>query len=171
MGDHFGWMDVNRGDFIDEQEWTTGYEGMNSKDYGLAAIDLSGDEGPVELWRYKKGLPSIASPLLYEGALYLVRDSGLVTLVDAENGEVLARERLPEGMGECWPSPVAADGKIYVANNAGRVAVIEAGAGWKVLETNDLGEDCRGTLAIGGDALFVRSHSALWSFADVGGEQ
>jgi len=171
MLDHFGWMDVNRDDFIDEQEWTVAYDGMNSKDYGLAAIDLSGKDGPVELWRYKKGLPSIASPLLYEGVLYLARDSGLVTLVDAESGEALARERLPEGMGECWPSPVAGDGKVYVANNAGRVAVIEAGGGWNVLETNELGEDCVSTPAIGGNDLLVRTRSAVWCFAELVGDE
>jgi len=166
MAEHFGWMDVDKDDVITKAEWNAAYDGMNSKDFGLAAIDLSGEDGPVELWRYRKALPSIASPLLYDGVLYLTRDGGLVTLIDAASGELLGRERLPDGMGQCWPSPVAAGGKIFVANNAGQIAVVAAGAEWKVLKTNDLGEDCLSTPAIGGDALFVRTRSALWSFGE-----
>ncbi len=170
MAEHFGWADANKDDIIDEEEWNAAYDGMNSKDYGLAAIDLAGKDGPVELWRYKKGLPSIASPLLYEGVLYLARDGGLVTLIDAEHGELISRERLPDGMGECWPSPVAAAGRIYMANNAGQIAVIAAGAEWRVLKTNDLGEDCVSTPAIGGNALYVRTRKAIWCFAIPAGE-
>ena len=164
MRNHFGWMDANKDDLINEEEWNAAHEGMNSKDFGLAAIDLSTDGVPTEVWRYKKSLPSISSPLLYEGVLYLARDGGLVTKIDAANGEVLARERLPDSNSQCWPSPVAAGGKIYVANNAGQVAVVEAGAEWKVLKTNDLGEDCMATPALGKDGIFVRTRSAMWAF-------
>lgn len=166
--DHFGWMDTNKDDHIDEQEWTVAYDGMNSKDYGLVAIDLAAEGGPTELWRYKKSLPSIASPLLYEGVLYLVRDGGLVTLIDAESGELVVRERLPEAGGQCWPSPVAAGGKVFLTNNSGQVSVVAAGHEWKVLGTNDLGEDCIATPAIGREGLFVRTRSAVWSFGESG---
>jgi outer membrane protein assembly factor BamB len=167
MGEHFGWVDVDKDEVITEAEWNTAYEGMNSNGFGLAAIDLSGDE-PVELWRYRKALPSISSPLLYEGVIYLARDGGLVTLIDAKNGEVLSRERLPDGMGNCWPSPVAADGKIFMANSEGKVAVVAAGAEWKVLQTNDIGEECLASPAIGGNALYLRTRNTLWSFGEPG---
>ena len=167
MLDHFGWVDVDKDDVITEEEWDAAYDGMNSKGYGLAAIDLAVEGGPAEVWRYKKALPSIATPLLVDGVLYLVRDSGLVTRVAADTGEMISRERLPDVLGENWPSPVAADGKIYVTNNAGQVTVVAAGPEWAVLETNDLGEDCRATPAVGGDSLFVRTLEGVWAFGEV----
>lgn len=161
---HFGWADVDRDDVVTEEEWAVAYGGMNSKDYGLAAIDLAAEGGPRELWRYKKSLPTIASPLLYGGILYLARGGGLVTLVNAEDGEVVARERIADGAAECWSSPVAGDGKIFIADNSGIVTVVAPGPRWNVLATNELGEDCVATPAIGADALYVRTRSAVWSF-------
>ena len=163
---HFGWLDANKDGVLLREEYVFAREGMASKGYGMVAIHLSRDEGPTELWRYKKGLPQISSPLLYDGVLYLTRDGGLVTTLDAETGGVLQRERLPHGMSECYPSPVAAGGKVYVTSNAGRIAVLEAGPGWNVLGSNELAEECFATPAIGEDSLYVRTSKALYAFGD-----
>ena len=73
-------------------------------------------------------------------------------------------ERLPDGMGECYPSPVGGDGKVFILNNTGRVAVLEAGTDWNVLASNEIGEECFATPAIGGNALFVRTEKAVHRF-------
>lgn len=168
FGEHFGWLDADKDDAIDAEEYEAARAGMASRDFGMVAIDLAGEGGPVERWRYKKGLPSISSPLVYRGVVYMAKDSGLVTTLDAESGQVLQRERLPDAMGECYPSPIAVDGKVYITNNAGRVAVLAAGAEWKVLASNQLGEDCFATPAIGDNAIFVRTAKALYRFSDTG---
>ena len=47
-------------------------------------------------------------------------------------------------------SPVAAEGKIYISSEEGKVTVLKAGAQWEVLQTNDLDEACYlGTRVIG----------------------
>jgi len=161
---HFGWLDADKDGNLLRDEYEFARAGMRAKDYGLVAIDLSG-ERPVERWRLKKGLPMIASPLFYDGTLYLARDGGLVTTVAASSGEVLARERLPEGIGECFPSPVAADGKIYFVSNSGRVAVLAADSEWNVLSSTKLGEDCFASPAIGTGSVFVRTSEAVYCFA------
>ena len=57
--DHFGWVDTNRDDHIDDAEWTFMADGMSSKDYGLVAFQLGAKEAK-EVWRQKRGLPAIA---------------------------------------------------------------------------------------------------------------
>ena len=161
---HFGWLDADKDGRLLRKEYDFAREGMASEDYGLVALDLSAADGPAELWRCKKGLPGISSPLVYDGLIYLARDGGVVTTLDAQSGEVLQRNRIPDAMGPCFPSPVAADGVVYIPSNAGQITALEASSEWNILATNDLGEDCYATPAIGEDAIYVRTSEAVYSF-------
>lgn len=169
LGEHFGGMDVKKDGFIDQGDWDFAGEAMNDRNYGLVAFDL----GPLaegsaaeEMWRYTKNLPTISTPLFYRDVLYLVKDGGIVTCVDPVTGEMLSRKRLPDCGGVYYPSPVAGDGKVYIAQNGGKIAVLEAGAEGRVLAVNDLEEEIHATPAIGSDGtLFVRTERALHCFA------
>jgi len=164
MADHFGWADANRDDFIDAGEWAFIADGMSSKDYGVVAFQLAAKE-PQELWRAKRGLPSIATPLLVDGILYLVKSGGMLTTLDAASGKQLGFQRLENAGGEYDASPVAADKKLFLASQEGLVTVLAAGPEPKVLSSCDLGEPIHATPAIGGGALFVRTDAALYCFA------
>jgi outer membrane protein assembly factor BamB len=139
---------------------------MSSQDYGLVALQLGGKEAKEakELWRAKRGLPAIASPLLLDGILYLVKSGGMLTTIDALSGKELGFQRLEEAGGEYDASPVAADGKLFLASQEGRVTVLAAGPEPKVLSSCELGETIHATPAIGGGALFVRTDAALYCF-------
>lgn len=163
MADHFGWADANRDDFIDAAEWKFIADGMSSKDYGLVAFQLG--KQAQELWRHKRSLPAIATPLLHDGVLYLVKGGGMLTTLDAASGKELGFQRLEGAAGEYDASPVAADGKVFLASQEGRVTVLAAGPEPRVLSSCDLGEPIHATPAIGGGALFVRTDAALYCFA------
>lgn len=59
--------------------------------------------------------------------------------IDPETGQVIRQERVPGLEGAIFASPVAADGKMYLVNAAGKIAVIAAG---RALKLNDLRESC-----------------------------
>ena len=59
---------------------------------------------------------------------------------------------------------MAADGKLFVLNESGKLAVVEAGRDWRVLMVNDLGENCYATPAIVDGVIVVRSERELWAF-------
>jgi outer membrane protein assembly factor BamB len=59
-------------------------------------------------------------------------------------------------------APVGADGKVYVANEAGTTFVLRAGADFQLLATNDLGERTLGTPAVSGGRLFLRTDKSLY---------
>lgn len=116
------------------------------------------------VWRVNKGLPYVTAALAYEGALYVIRDGGILKVVDPESGKVLREERLKGGIGAYYAQPVAGDGKIYFINQEGKVSVIKAGAGWEMLSTSDLGEDVIATPAIAGGRIYVRAGETLYCF-------
>ncbi len=162
--EHFGWMDSNHDKLLDAAEWEAA-RSMGLGDYGAVSIPLDGKgqlpKSAVK-WRVKRSLPYVPSPLLYGGVFYMVKDGGIVTSLDPATGAVLKQGRAAPG--EYFASPVAADGKIYLASVEGKITTLKAGAQWQPLGTGDLGEECYATPAISGDRLFVRTRGTLYAF-------
>ena len=115
-------------------------------------------------WRFKKNLPFVAAPLVYEGVFYIVKDGGIITSLDPATGKVLKQGRSPEGLGEYFASPVAADGKVYVANAEGKITVLKAGVNWEVPRVNAMEDEVHATPALSGGRVYVRTRGALYCF-------
>ena len=61
----------------------------------ILVVRPGGRNAPEIVWRYGKGVPTMASPLLVEDELYFVSDSGgMLTSLDAKSGRENYRERL-----------------------------------------------------------------------------
>ena len=135
---------------------------------GLLAIKPGG-KGNVTathvLWREKKALPEVPSPLHYRERIYLVRDGGIVTCLEAKTGRLLYRGRLGAG-GPYFASPVAGDGKVYAASLDGVVVVFAAGDELKILARNDLDESIAATPALVDGKLYVRTEKHLYAFGE-----
>ena len=69
-----------------------------------------------------------------------------------------------DARGEDNASPVAADGKVYLANEDGKITVLKASAQWEVLGVNDLAEEIHATPALSGGRLYVRTRGAIYCF-------
>jgi hypothetical protein len=85
--------------------------------------------------------------------------------LDLATGDELKTGRLSDAIDEYFASPVAAGGRILTTSRSCKLTWIEAGADWKVLRVNDLGEECFATPALGEDGVFVRTTSAIYRFA------
>jgi outer membrane protein assembly factor BamB len=162
----FGDNDLNRDGLVDEHEWQF-YQVRSNAENCLVAI-RAGGRGDVTksrvLWRYRKALPNTASPLLYQGTLYLIRD-GIFTSLNPENGEVQKIGRLTGALGNDWASPVAADGRIFVVSEEGKIVVLRADPQWEILSIDNLNEDTFATPAILDGKIYVRTSEALYCFA------
>jgi len=169
VADQFGAFDENGDRFIDANEWNLA-RNMTIGEAGVFALHGAGKlEGKLNpksaaTWRFKKNVPYIPAPLLYGEVLYMVRDGGIITALNASNGQVLKQGRNKDALGEYYASPVAADGKLYLANGDGKVTVLKAGGAWEVLATNDLAEEVRGTPALSAGRVFVRTRGAMYCF-------
>jgi outer membrane protein assembly factor BamB len=156
----FGIADPDRDGYITEREWNF-FRNRGVGEFGITCVRLT---DKTIVWRYKRSLPYVPSPVLYQGILYSVRSGGIVLALDARTGELQKEARLPEAGGDYFASPVAADGRIYLASAEGKITVLRAGAKWEVLATNDLAEPIAASPAAAANALFIRTYAKLYSF-------
>jgi outer membrane protein assembly factor BamB len=167
----FADTDLDRDGYIEADEWRL-YQAREASQNCLVAI-RAGGRGDVTnshvLWRYRKALPNTSSPLLYQGVIYLVRD-GIFTSLNPENGTVYKQARLTGALGRYWSSPVAADGKVVVASEDGRIVVLRAAPEWEILAVNNLDEETFATPAILDGSIYVRTRAALFRFAKGAGK-
>jgi outer membrane protein assembly factor BamB len=92
-----------------------------------------------------------------------VKDGGILTALDAKTGELLRQARMQGAMDKFFSSPVAAGGRIYLASESGKMAVLKPGADWEVLAVNDFAEPAYATPAIADGRLYIRVASALYA--------
>ena len=167
MSEHFGWADADADDFITAAEWNT-IRNLGIGEFGAIAIRPAGASGKLDsgavLWRFKKNLPYIPAPLVYRDVFYMVKTGGIITTLDAASGRSLKEGRSPDAPGEYYASPVAADGKVFLASVDGKVTVVKAAGEWEILGVNDLGEEIHATPALGAGRIYVRTRGAVYCF-------
>jgi len=150
---------------IDEWDY---YKAAMDSENGMLAIRLggSGDMTAKSVrWRFQRGIPQLPSPLLYQGVLYMVNDAGgIVTTLNPESGELIQQGRLKVPTDRYYASPVAADGKIYIATEKGKVVVLPPGGGLEAIAVNDLQDNIYATPALVDGRIYVRTNSTLYCF-------
>jgi outer membrane protein assembly factor BamB len=167
--DYLRGVDLNRDGRFTREDWEL-RKARDARSENLLIAVRPGGQGDISethvAWKYRRALPYVPSPVYYEGRLYFVRDGGLVSSLDAVTGEPFyAQERLPAG-GNYYASPVAADGRLYVASLAGKLTVLRAGgAAPEVLHASDFGTRILATPAVVGGNLYLRTATHLFAFA------
>lgn len=159
-------MDLNLDGKLNRQEWEK-HAAVFAKAQNVAMSVRPGGEGDVTSthvrWVARKGLPTVPSSVLYDNVLYMVKDSGIVTSLDAQSGEILQRGRA-KGSGNYYASLVAGDGKVYLASERGVVTVLRASRSWSVLSSHDFAERIVATPVIRQGILFIRTDDALYAY-------
>ncbi|MFL5244174.1 MAG: PQQ-binding-like beta-propeller repeat protein [Gemmataceae bacterium] len=113
-------------------------------------------------WSQAKGGPEKASPLVYQGYVYVFRQSGgIVTCYDAKTGKQIYRERIPNAK-SFWASPWAGEGKVFCLDDGGTTFVLKAGPEFKVLGKNSLNEMFWATPALAAGTALLRSVDNLY---------
>ena len=114
-------------------------------------------------WRSSKGSPYTPTPIIYGDLLYTCADNGVFSAYEAKTGEVVYQERLPSSFSA---SPVAADGKVYVASQDGDVFVVKAGRKFELLATNPMGQPLMATPALSGGLLILRGENTIYAIGE-----
>jgi outer membrane protein assembly factor BamB len=121
-------------------------------------------------WFGAKVAAYVPSPLGFGKFFFVVSDSGIATLLEAETGKPLWSERLGSRLHHA--SPLLVNGLIYCLADDGTTFILSAGDEFEVLGKNALGEECHATPAVSDGQLFIRSAAHLWCIgAKPGGEK
>jgi len=135
--------------------------GYNSGPYMAIRPGGKGDVNQTRvLWRVPTGAPYVSSLLYYRNLIYMATEVGIVKCIDPKTGQTLWTERIG---GNFSASPVGADGKVYLLNEDGETAVLQAGRECVVLARNQLNEVCRASPAVSRGRIFIRSDENLYS--------
>ena len=159
-------MDLDADGYLNGEEWNY-YQAARATNGGMWAFRLGGSGDMTDnsfLWHHDQSVPQLPSSLLYKDILYMVNDSGIVTSFDPESGEVISRGRIEGAIDNFFASPVAADNKIYLVSELGKVVVLTDDGSLEVLAVNDLDDLAYATPAISQGQIFIRTRSALYSF-------
>ena len=95
-------------------------------------------------WKTDRGAPYTGTPIMYNGLLYALTDNGILSAYEPKTGERIYQQRVAGGSGFS-ASPVAADGRLYLASEDGDVYVVKAGRTYELLATNPMGESLMAT--------------------------
>jgi outer membrane protein assembly factor BamB len=128
----------------------------------LMAIDPTGmgDVTATHLrWQSDDRAPNTPSPLVVGDELYTVSDGGIASCHDARSGEIHWQERVT---GPVSASPLYADGHLYIQDERGKTAVLEAGTRFQKVAENDLREKSLASFATGPGCFFIRTERHLY---------
>jgi outer membrane protein assembly factor BamB len=164
--DRFFRMDLDQDGMLNQREWDRHAEIFQRAQNAMLAIKPSGagelDEQAI-IWKHTRGIPYVASPLLDHGILWMVKEGGIVTKLEAKSGELLQEERVP-GIGNYFASPVAGDGRVYFCSEPGTVSIVAADRSWRVISSRDFHEKIYATPCLKGDRFYLRTDRALYCF-------
>jgi outer membrane protein assembly factor BamB len=172
LKDSFDSLDFNKDGKITRDEWDTVLKMMTEGKNSAFALSPGGT-GDVSsshlLWKKTRGLPYVASAIVYRGQVVMIKDGGLVSAYEAKTGkEVYIQERVA-ATGRYYASPVAANGHIYFTSlEDGVVTVLKAGTAKPevVAKNPKLCERVSATPAIADNTLYLRTASKLYAFAE-----
>lgn len=110
------------------------------------------------IWHFDKIRRSISTGALHNGLLYYSDFSGFLHCLDAKTGQELWNHDM---LAAIWGSPIVIDGKIYLGDEDGDVAVLATGRTKKVLFETNLGSSIYSTPVPANGSMFIVNRNQL----------
>ena len=159
-------MDLDENGLLDQVEWERMAAVFGRAENAVLAIKPAGRGDLTDkavVWKYRRGTPYVPTPIVHHGVLWMVKDGGIVTRLEAASGRLLSEERLP-GQGSYYASPVAGDGKVYFASEAGVVSVVADEQDWRVISSHKFEGKIYGTPVLDGNRIFIRTGEFIYCY-------
>jgi len=122
--------------------------------------------GKAKIWSYEKINRSISTvSITPDGLLFVADFSGYVYCFDAETGTLYWSHDLKAHI---WGSTLVADGKVYIGDEDGDLAILAASKEKKLLNEINLGAPVYSTPVVANNVLYVASNAHLFAFSNSG---
>ena len=116
------------------------------------------------VWHRDKVRRSISTAAAAEGLVYISDFRGVVHCLDIETGKSYWDYDM---LSAVWGSPLVADGKVYLGNEDGDVAVFRAGKKLKKLGQMGMGSAVYSTPVPANGVLYIMNRSELYAIANL----
>lgn len=139
-----------------------------------SAVTISANGGEVAfkaIWKTDLEGSYYASPVYDQGLLYTASNEGVLLILDATDGRIVASKELPISSGagrpnqpnaNIYPSLALAGKYVFVSNDMGDTLVLESGREGKEVRRNNLGEGFSGAPVFAGSRMYVRAKERLY---------
>jgi outer membrane protein assembly factor BamB len=133
------------------------------KETASGDISLKGDATSNDhvAWSAPRSGGYMCTPLVYRGLVYIVRYNGVLNVFDAKTGEKKYETRLAGATSAFTSSPVANDGRVFIASEDGQVFVIVAGPKYEVVAMNEMSTPVLATPALSEGRMLLRTQDAI----------
>jgi hypothetical protein len=162
------YYDEGKDNALERDEWNKMKEFQLSLalEHGAVALKLNNtgeDKSPVLLWKEKEFVSEVPSLLVVDGRVYMVMNGGILSCIDARQGNLIYRERL-NAPGAYIASPIYAGGNIYFASYNGKITVIKPGNSLNIISQSDLHEKIAASPVAVDNTLYIRTNQGLYAF-------
>ncbi|MFC1637180.1 hypothetical protein ACFL5Z_20360, partial [Planctomycetota bacterium] len=162
-------FDKDKNRIITEAEWMqvmSGFEASSSPNLMAIRPGATKDARPLHVaWEMQRGIPETPSLLYCREKLYLLRDGGVLTCLEASTGKELFRERIGASA-QYTASPIAAGDKIIAASVRGIVTVIQVDDQLEILARNNFREKIFATPTVVENKIYLRTTSHLYALGE-----
>ena len=115
------------------------------------------------VWSQARAGTYLPSSLAYQGAIYSLTETGILTRFDAKTGKQIYKTRIDPAATAFTTSPWAYNGKLFCLSEEGQTFVISTGEEFKLLHVNALDDFALASPALVGDRLLLRTEHKLYS--------
>ncbi len=119
--------------------------------------------GAEYTWEDDEYLSEAASPVAYNGLLYLATSYGVLVCYDTKTGEKQWEKEFDEGF---YSSPMIAEGKLYIVDLAGVTHIIKAGREGTVIAASELGEGGYALPVFADGVVYLRGSEHLYCIGE-----
>ncbi len=132
-----------------------------------ASGDISLKDGETSnefvVWSQARAGTYLPSPVAYEGGIYALTETGILSRFDAKTGKLTYKTRIDPAATAFTTSPWAYNGKLFCLSEEGQTFVISTGENFKLLHVNELDDLALASPAIVGERLLIRTEHRLYS--------
>ncbi|OUT60780.1 MAG: serine/threonine protein kinase [Rhodopirellula sp. TMED11] len=134
--------------------------GFGKAQLWAVGVDGSGDVTKSHVkWTVLSGIPTKPSPLVHNGLIYVIGDSGIARCFDTKNGEEVWRKRIG---GKFSASPLLVNDRIYLGSQEGLITVLSAGADSEMIAENQVSGQIMASPAVFDNMIILRTSEAVY---------
>jgi outer membrane protein assembly factor BamB len=128
-------------------------------------ISLKKDQTSNEyvVWSQARSGTYLPTPVAYDGAVYVLTETGILTRFDAKTGKQIYKTRIDPAAAAFTTSPWIHNGKLFCLSEEGQTFVVATGEQFKLLHVNELDDMALASPALVGERLLIRTEHRLYS--------